>query len=536
MASPKSIILNHLSFQLPNTHIKFEDINLTFEQEKYGIIGKNGVGKTTFLKLLTGDLTPDMGYVTLPTIQYIQQDSSMINAKQTISDVLGITVYLQALQKINAGIVDDKYYELMDKQWDIEKRIESALYHYRLWPINLSQTFHTLSGGQKTKVMLAKIHIFPADFYILDEPTNNLDAITRQTLYREIAMLRSGVILVSHDRKLLNQCNKILEITSKGFLIYGGNYDFYRQQKIVHEAALVQEVKATTEKLNKAKNIVQSRMEKFSQSQSRGKLKIKQQIKAKGQYDKIALKSKKGKSENTNRRIRLQADRKLNTINDALEKAKQKVDVSKKLEISLPKTVVPNDKQVLNIESLTFFYNKHQLLIDKFNIEIHGAKRVAICGANGTGKSTLIKLIRGVLKPISGHINVGVKNKVYLDQSVSLLQDELSVLDNYLKINTHATINEAHHALASFEFRNHTAKKLVRNLSGGEKMRAGLAVSLMAPEPPQLILLDEPTNHLDLETILAIESALNIYQGAILAISHDDVFLKNIGIMQHIKM
>jgi ATPase subunit of ABC transporter with duplicated ATPase domains len=159
-----------------------------------------------------------------------------------------------------------------------------------------------------------------------------------------------------------------------------------------------------------------------------------------------------------------------------------------------------------------------------------GPERVAITGPNGCGKSTLIQLIRGLLIPCSGKIIVGVENIAYLDQTVSFLNHNHTLIENFLHLNREAKPFDAYSALASFKFRNKDAEKTVGDLSGGERMRAALAISLMASNAPQLIILDEPTNHLDLDTIEAIEEALRLYQGAILAVSHDDRFLENIGI------
>ncbi|MCH9757403.1 MAG: ATP-binding cassette domain-containing protein [Gammaproteobacteria bacterium] len=168
--------------------------------------------------------------------------------------------------------------------------------------------------------------------------------------------------------------------------------------------------------------------------------------------------------------------------------------------------------------------------MNNFNLHLSGPERVAITGPNGCGKSTLIQLIRGLLLPSAGEIMIGVKTVAYLDQTMSFLDPSLSVLDNFLMLNPDAQHFDAYSALGPFKFRNKEAKKYVGQLSGGERMRAGLAISLMSSTPPQLIILDEPTNHLDLDAIGAIEEALVQYQGAILVISHDEAFLENIKI------
>ena len=390
--------------------------------------------------------------------------------------------------------------------------------------------FHQLSGGQKTKVLLSKTLIFPDYFVIFDEPTNNLDAESRYRLYQYIANSSQGMIIVSHDRTLLNLCSQIIEITTKGIHQYGGNYDFYHEQKKIKSRAIQQAIQSRADILIKAKHNIQTRMERHQKNESRGYKVKAAQIKAKGSYDKIQLKSMQGRSEKTNRRIRLQSDRMLEQVNAELLSARALLEVDKNLNISLTKTKVPNNKTVINIENIFFSYDNQYDIIKDFNLHMSGSDRIAITGPNGCGKTTLIKLIRGILLPGSGEITIGVNSIAYLDQAVSFLKPSLSIIENFLNINPKANPFEAYSVLATFKFRNKDAEKCVGQLSGGERMRAGLAISLMSLPPPQLIILDEPTNHLDLDAIEAIEQALKLYQGAILAVSHDETFLKNIGI------
>ena len=531
------IILNNISFRIENTRVKFEKLNLSFENLKYGIVGQNGIGKSTFLKLLLGELTPDSGVIQrLGDLLDVPQSHSQIHQDASISDVLGTTDIIRALDNINNGSTDPSDFEIAEHHWDLEKRIADALDFFKLWPIDLDTLFSSLSGGQKTKVLLAKTLIFPADFLIFDEPTNNLDSTSRHILYHYINQSTKGMLIVSHDRKLLNKCNRIIEINKLGIDIYRGNYDFYKEQKEIKLNAIQEDIQARTEILTKSKQLVQTRRERHQQNEARGRKGKITQIKAKGNYDKIELKSKKGRSEKTNRRIQIQADRKLEAVTTELTTARAQLEVQEDLNICLSATAVPNNKIVLNIENLFFNYHKAKPLIKNFGLQLIGPTRVAIHGPNGCGKSTLIKLINGALQPSNGKIFLGVKYIAYLDQSVSFLKPDLSLVDNFLMLNPNSKPFDAYSALAAFKFRNKDAEKKVSILSGGERIRAGLAISLMSKHPPQLLILDEPSNYLDLDAIQAIEDALKLYQGAILAISHDDVFLKNIGITQLIEL
>jgi len=537
MTTPR-IIVNNLLFRLEHTPVSFNEASMSFESLKYGIVGDNGVGKTTFLKLLSGELVPDEGSIRCNgIISLVPQSHAAFSKTATIRDVLGVSEITAALDRINKNDYEENDFDTVAENWDIENRIETALRTFNLWPINLDMLFASLSGGEKTKVLLAKTFIFPCDFILFDEPTNNLDKLSRDVLYHYIESSPKGMLIVSHDRMLLNKMDRVIEITTKGIDVYGGNYDFYKEQKTIKLNAIQQEIQARTESLAKSKRVIQTRMERHQQNVARGRRGKASQIKSKGSYDKLGFKLEQERSEKTNRRIRIQADRKLEFVNKQLDEAKEQLEVKESIDASLAATRAPNNKIILKIEDLCFKYpNETSLLINNFDFQMTGPERVAITGPNGCGKSTLIKLIRKLLTPLSGTINVGVDHIAYLDQEVSHLDKDLNLVDNFLKLNPEAQPFDAYSALAAFKFRNKDAEKRVVSLSGGERMRAGLAISLMSKRPPQLIILDEPTNHLDLHSIEAIESILKLYQGAILAISHDEFFLKNIGVERAIVM
>lgn len=348
--SPR-LILNSVSYSLPNTPVRFSDINISFENGKYGITGQNGVGKTTFLRVLIGDVRPSSGSIQrLGNLINIPQDHALIETNALVSDALGVSHILRALKRINTGNIHESDFEIMTDFLDIEKRIQVTLTHFNLCPMDLSKPFHQLSGGQKTKILLAKTFILPVDFYLFDEPTNNLDRESRQILYHYIKDSPKAMIIVSHDRTLLNQCDKMIEVATKGIDVYGGNYDFYKQQKENKVQAIQQEIQARTEILLKAKKNVQTQMKRHQQNEAKGRKEKATQIKAKGSYDKIALKAQKGRSEKTNRRIRLQSDRKLALINEELLDARNQLEIDEKLDVCLEATKVPNNKSVISIK------------------------------------------------------------------------------------------------------------------------------------------------------------------------------------------
>jgi len=531
------ILVQALSYQLPNHAKLLCDINLQLTQKRVGIVGDNGSGKTTLLKLLAGQLKPTSGHVQPHgKVCLTEQNTAAFTKAASIADALGVAPYLSAMQRIQNGSTNEKDYALMQDQWDIESRIEQTLSPFELWPVDYHKPFNELSGGQQTKIRIAKTQLWQCEFILLDEPTNNLDANSRDILYAYIASAKKGFIMASHDRTLLNLCEEIIEISPSGLSHYGGNFDFYRQQKNQKQQAQEREIKSRHEQLIKAKQLTQSRIERHQQAQSKGIRERKAQIKAKGSYDKITINAKKGRSENTHRRIHDQAERKLTRIEEQLSQAKIDKPIAKHIHACLEASRIANSKRVLSIKQLTFAYPNQTAVFSNFNLELVGPERIALTGKNGSGKSTLIQLILKKRLPQSGEIHCHCKKVAVLDQDVSFLDNELTLVENYLKQHPTATLFDAHHALAAFLFRNQVAHKKVGVLSGGERIRAGLAISLMSLQPPELVILDEPTNHLDLKSVAMIEQLIANYKGAVIAISHDAPFLDNIKIARVVSL
>ena len=534
-SSSPAIILNQVTYKMPNSTICLEQVGLSFMQKKYAIIGENGIGKTTLLNLISGKLKPLAGNILcnakIEVMPQSYKDYNGFNKFQTIADILGVSARINALKNIEKGSINQEDYDLVGDNWDLETQISDLLKPLSLNNINLNTLFINLSGGQKTKILLAKIKLASqlsgADFILLDEPSNNLDKNSRMYLYDFINNHNKGLIISSHDRELLKLVDVIIELTSLGVNIYGGNYDFYLEQKQLKQDALNQEYEHAKRVIKKSKTTIQATREKHEKRASKGRKAF-----LDGKIDRLSANAARGRSEKTKSKMCNQEDKIIKDNQAKLKKIQEQIEVNEDLKADLKSTYVPNGKMVLDINNLNFKYINQNIFTD-FNFNITGPDRVAITGPNGCGKSTLIKLIRNQITPLSGEIKIGVKNIAYLDQEVSFLDKNLSLVDNYLKLNLNTQAIDAYAALAKFKFRNIAAEKLVKHLSGGERMRAGLAISLLCPTPPQLIILDEPTNHLDLKSICAIEQALSAYQGAILAVSHDEVFLENIGV--HIK-
>ena len=532
------LMCEQLSYAMGDKQL-FKNILLSFGKEKTGLVGANGTGKTTLLRLLVGELPLQDGVVhTNGSIGYMPQNF-VINQQQTIAEVFGIDQKIAALERINTGQGNQHDFEIMEEDWpagrslggdwDFLERTQDVLQRCGLGDLEVSRLIKTLSGGQTTRVFFARLLMSRSDFLILDEPTNNLDSESRAALYEVIKSFDGGILVVSHDRQLLALMDQIVELSSLGVKTYGGNYFDYVEQKRVEQEALAQDVVDAHKQQGKTKKTVQQSKEKYDQRVKQGN-----RVRRRGGQPKSFLDFKKGRAEVTKSKLEAKSDKQLAMVSNTLAMAKLKLEQRELLDFELEATRVHNTKMVLDIQDLMFAYPGHEPIISDFNLTLIGPRRIAIAGKNGSGKTTVLKLIMGQHVPTGGSIKVGVEHWAYLDQTLSVLHADQTVLENFRWLNPTVLETDCRVRLAAFLFAHDDALKRVDVLSGGEKMRAALACVLMGDTPPQLILLDEPTNNMDLESIVGMERALRSYKGALIAVSHDATFLENVGIKEEI--
>ena len=237
MTLSPQIILQNLKFHTPDNHDIFRDLTTTFSCCKIGIVGKNGSGKTTLLKLISGELIYNAGSINVSgTFTTCPQDfTSLLNA--TVAEVLGIKEKLQALENIASGSTDERDFAVLNEDWLIKERLQQKLASLGLGNIDLTRPLSSLSGGEITRLFLARVFFTESDFILLDEPTNNLDLMSKQLLYGVIKNWTKGLLVVSHDREFLELMDQIVELTSHGIKTYGGNYSFYCEQKNIMQEA-----------------------------------------------------------------------------------------------------------------------------------------------------------------------------------------------------------------------------------------------------------------------------------------------------------
>ncbi|WP_165474726.1 ribosomal protection-like ABC-F family protein [Legionella nagasakiensis] len=532
MRNLPQIFLNHLSYSIPDTSVRFQDVSFAFNQRRYGIVGDNGTGKTTLLKLIAQCMLPQHGSVkSAGRIAYCPQQYKPTHPKEQISELLGIADKLQALHRIQQGQITKEDLLLVADDWDIHTKVVQAFATFGLDELNLARPVLSLSGGETTKCLLARAILMNADFILLDEPTNNLDSLARKKLSAWIKQAKQGFLIVSHDRHLLDTMDEIIEITPISVNHYGGNYSFYQQQKQIHQAALEQQLQEAKHQIHTTQGSIQRSREKLEQRRKQGKT-----LKHQGKIDKLMANSMRGRSERTQSRHTTQANKMQQQAKENIAMVQSKLEVKETIHANLASTRVPNGKIVLRINSLNYAFPQQSSLFQDFNLFITGPERVAIAGNNGTGKTTLIQLILDHIKDYQGDIYLGVSPVCYLDQRVHFLNPNLSLVENLQTCNPDMQVQESYAALASFNFRNKDAEKTVCHLSGGERLRAGLAIRLLSKIPPQLMILDEPTNHLDIRSIEAIEQILRHYEGALIVVSHDQSFLNNLGIHRTIML
>lgn len=520
------ILIHEMGFKLPTGSALFTKLNLSITKQKIGLVGRNGIGKSTLIKLIVGELHPAAGSIQVNgSIDYMPQLHDY-SVETIVADVLGFKAQYKALMRIEQGSCDAADYAVINDDWSIMEKIQNKLNKLGFADLQPSTNINTLSSGQLSQLYLSRILQANVDFLLLDEPTNHLDIDSRHQLYDAISKCECGVIIISHDRKLLNMMDSIHELTSLGINTYGGNYDDYQKQKLIDDDARAHDLLVAKKMIDKTRQSIQSTKEKHEQRQAKGR-----EMRKRGDQPKMLLDAMKNRSSANQSALLVRHDRMFESAVDKLNKAKSQLEIIDTLNIRLPETEVPTNKIILEMQNINFTYPETNIrIIDNFNLTVSGAERIALIGKNGSGKTTLIKLILQQLQPDSGQIYLGTDHVCYLDQTVRQLNQEMSVLRNYQLLNNECSENEAYQALAQFLFKNSSAMKLVKELSGGEKLRCMLACILKSHTPPKLLILDEPTNHLDLDCLAHIESAIKAYRGTLIVISHDQAFLDAINI------
>ena len=523
-----TITLTGLSAATPDGNRLFHDLDLSFGPERTGLIGRNGTGKTTLLDIIAGSREPVSGAIHRNgKIGYLRQWPE-IAENVTVAEATGLAVQLALFRNGLSGEATPEELDLID--WTVEAEMEAALARLGLAGLDPDQPFKHLSGGEQTRARLAGLLTQKPDFLAMDEPTNHLDRAGRAFIAEIVESFKGGLLIVSHDRDLLERMDRIVEITTLGVTVWGGNYSFYRTEKTRATERAEGELASARQHADRTARDIEAARQRKEKRDAAGK-----KGRASAGQPKILLDAAKERAEGSAGGLGRLVLRQQAEAEDRLSSAKEAVERARKLNFHMSGTELPAGKIVLSVEGLTGGPPQNPRVIEGLSLTVTGAERVALEGPNGAGKTTLLRLIAGQLQSATGLIRCPVRF-AYLDQSAAILDFGMSLVDNFRRLNPGATDNTAYAALARFHFRNEAARLTPATLSGGERLRAALACAIGGEDPAGLLLLDEPVNHLDIESVEAVEDALNAYRGAFIAVSHDSEFLDRIGVTRRISL
>lgn len=519
-----SIVCSHLSFHWPDDTPVFTDLSCTFGRGRTGVVAPNGAGKSTLLRLIAGELAPVSGSVSVDgVLGYLPQNLPFL-AEQTVSDVLGVTPVVAALDALAAGDASEEVFTAIGDDWDIQERSRAQLDRLGL-DVELDRRLSTLSGGQVVSLGLTAQLLRRPDVLLLDEPTNNLDGAARQRLYEAIDDFGGCLLVVSHDRVLLDHMDAIAELRGGEVEFYGGGFSDYQAAVQAAQELAEANVRNAEQQLKRQKAQMQQARERADKRASTAA----RNLKDAGLPKIVAGKLKRDAQVSAAKADDVHA-RRVGDARTRLDEAERAVRDDDVIVLDLPDTEVPAGRVLFTGTGLS------SRVFGGVDLDIRGPERIALTGANGSGKSTLLRIISGDLVPDAGTVQRGAGRVAYLSQRLDLLDERASVADCLASYAPGLSITRRRHLLAQFLFRGDRIELPIGALSGGERLRATLACVLFAEPAPHLLLLDEPTNNLDLASVAQLESALNAYRGAFVVVSHDESFLANIGVQRRLSL
>ncbi|MGH4030027.1 ribosomal protection-like ABC-F family protein [Actinomycetota bacterium Odt1-20B] len=530
--SDAAVVCSNLSFAWPDDTPVFADLSFAVATGRTGLVAPNGSGKSTLLKLIAGQLTPAAGSLTVNgTLGHLPQ-SLPLTGDLTVAEVLGIAAVIRALDAVESGDVSEEHFAAIGDDWDIEERTRAQLDRLGLADLALDRTLSTLSGGQIVSLGLAAQLLKRPDVLLLDEPTNNLDLEARHKLYDVLSDFNGCLLLVSHDRALLDRMDRIAELGSGELRFYGGNFTEYEEAVRAEKEVAEKNVRNAEQELKREKRELQQARERAERRQSNAA----RNLKSAGLPRIFAGNMKRGAQESAGRAGQMHAAR-VGEAKARLDEAGRALREEQRLTLELPGTQVPAGRTLFLGEGMQVHHAGRAVFADGgVDLNIRGPERIALTGPNGAGKTTLLRLVTGDLAPEDGDVRRGEGRIAYLSQRLDLLDLDRTVAENFAAFAPERPEAERMNLLARFLFRGARAHLPVGVLSGGERLRATLACVLCAEPAPQLLLLDEPTNNLDLVSAGQLESALDSYQGAFVVISHDERFLAEIGVNRWLRL
>ncbi|MGX1134580.1 ATPase subunit of ABC transporter with duplicated ATPase domains [Streptomyces glaucescens] len=521
-----SLTCTSLSFTWPDGTSVFEGLDVSFGPGRTGLVGVNGSGKSTLLKLIAGELTPADGTVrVVGEVGYLPQNVTLDTALR-VDEALGIAERRAALHAIEAGDVSEQHFETVGDDWDVEERALATLGELGLGHIDLDRTIGEVSGGESVLLRLAALLLGRPDVLLLDEPTNNLDLYARRRLYAAVESWPGVMVVVSHDRELLDRVDQIADLRGGEITWYGGNFSTYEEALAVEQEAAERMVRVAEADFRKQKRELVDAQVKLARRKRYG-----QKMWDSKREPKIVMGARKRAAQESAGKHRIMHEEKLAEARERLDEAVDAVRDDDEIRVDLPYTAVPPGRSVLTLRDLELAYGARVA----GGFDLHGPERIALIGRNGAGKTTLLRTIAGELAPVAGEATAHVPLR-FLPQRLDVLDGELTVAENVARFAPGATNNRIRARLARFLFRGARADQRADTLSGGERFRAALAALMLAEPAPQLLMLDEPTNNLDMASVRQLTTALESYEGALIVASHDVPFLESIGITRWLRL
>ncbi|MFI0216427.1 ABC-F family ATP-binding cassette domain-containing protein [Streptomyces lydicus] len=513
-----SVVCTGLGFDWPDGTPVLDGFHLAVGPGRTGLIGLNGSGKSTLLKLIAGELTPTAGSVKVAgEVGYLPQHAPL-DTHLRVNEALGIAAARTALHAIENGDASEEHFTAVGDDWDVEERARATLDQLGLPGIDLDRTIGEISGGESVLLRLAALLLRRPDVLLLDEPTNNLDRAARQRLHTAVSSWSGVLVVVSHDRELLQLVDRIADLRDGEIHWYGGNFSAYEQALAVEQEAAERMMRVAEADVQRQKRELADAHVKLARRVRYGN-----KMNANKREPKIVMNERKREAQVSAGKHRTLHTERLKEARERLDEATEAVRDDDEIRIDLPHTAVPPGRTVLTLDALRTRYGA------RADLEVRGPERIALTGRNGSGKTTLLRTVAGEVPPDAGTAHVHVPHR-FLPQRLDVLDDSLTVVENVARHAPDATNNHIRARLARFLFKGARADQQAGTLSGGERFRASLAALMLAEPAPQLLMLDEPTNNLDMASVRRLVTALESYEGALLVVSHDLPFLRDLGI------
>ncbi|MBD8537465.1 ATP-binding cassette domain-containing protein [Frigoribacterium sp. CFBP 8751] len=523
-----SIVLSDLSFSWPDGSGVIDHLSTAFGRGRTGLVGANGAGKSTLVRLVTGDLVPTGGRLTTTGEVDLLPQRLRSRAGDTVAGLLGVGPRLLALRAILSGDATEGQFELLADDWDVESRAAAALADVGLGHLDggtgigtgpstvLDRPVSTLSGGQAVLVAIAGVRLRGRPIAVFDEPSNDLDRRSRGLLLDVVDRWRGALVVVSHDRELLEHVDEIAELRDGSMTVFGGTWSAYEQQLAVLQAAAERDVRA-------AEQVFKAERRQRIEAETTIARRAKAGAKAGESMPKIMANQLRGQAEATAgslRRAHASSEQEARVAVDTAERRLRRDDT---IVVDLPDPAVPASRRLA------------ELTVRGRTVVVQGVERIAVVGDNGSGKTTLLEQLVGApdARPHSlpdTHAVTLTARVAHLGQKKDSLDDALTVLENVRRAAPEVPPREVRNRLARFLVRGDVVDRLASTLSGGERFRVALAGLLLADPPPELLVLDEPTNDLDMASTDHLLQALRGYRGALVIVSHDEEFLERLGL------